>query len=110
MDAQQTENIVEVQNVSMRFNLSREKVDNLKEYVVKMLKRQLLFDEFYALRNVSFTVKRGEPFAIIGENGCGKSTLLKVISGIFYPDERVGHGAAGASRRSLSWAQASIWT
>ncbi|WP_066460094.1 acyltransferase family protein [Anaerotruncus rubiinfantis] len=85
MDAQQTENIVEVQNVSMRFNLSREKVDNLKEYVVKMLKRQLLFDEFYALRNVSFTVKRGEPFAIIGENGCGKSTLLKVISGIFYP-------------------------
>ena len=79
------ENIVEVKNVSMRFNLSKEKVDNLKEYVVKFFKRQLLFDEFYALRNVSFTVKRGEPFAIVGENGCGKSTLLKVISGIFYP-------------------------
>ncbi len=81
----ENENIVEVRNVSMRFNLSKEKVDNLKEYVVKALKRQLMFDEFYALQNVSFTVKRGEPFAIVGENGCGKSTLLKVISGIFYP-------------------------
>ncbi len=87
MDEQQEDYIVEVKDVSMRFNLSKEKVDNLKEYVVKFLKRQLLFDEFYALRNVSFSVKRGEPFAIIGENGCGKSTLLKVISGIFYPTQ-----------------------
>lgn len=87
MSEQQNDAIVEIRNVSMRFNLSKEKVDNLKEYVVKFIKHQLLFDEFYALRNVSFSVKRGEPFAIIGENGCGKSTLLKVISGIFYPTE-----------------------
>ena len=91
MSEQQDDNIVEVRNVSMRFNLSKEKVDNLKEYVVKFLKHQLLFDEFYALRNVSFSVKRGEPFAIVGENGCGKSTLLKVISGIFYPTEGSVH-------------------
>lgn len=91
MSEQQEDHIVEVRNVSMRFNLSKEKVDNLKEYVVKFLKHQLLFDEFYALRNVSFSVKRGEPFAIIGENGCGKSTLLKVISGIFYPTEGSVH-------------------
>lgn len=87
MNEQQEDYIVEVKDVSMRFNLSKEKVDNLKEYVVKFLKRQLLFDEFYALRKVSFSVRRGEPFAIIGENGCGKSTLLKVISGIFYPTQ-----------------------
>lgn len=87
MCEQQNDAIVEISNVSMRFNLSKEKVDNLKEYVVKFIKHQLLFDEFYALRNVSFSVKRGEPFAIIGENGCGKSTLLKVISGIFFPTE-----------------------
>lgn len=84
-DPENSDVVVEVKNVSMRFNLSKEKVDNLKEYVVKALKHQLLFDEFYALRNVSFSVRRGEPFAIIGENGCGKSTILKVISGIFYP-------------------------
>lgn len=79
----------------MRFNLSKEKVDNLKEYTVKLLKHELLFDEFYALQGVSFAVKRGEPFAIIGENGCGKSTVLKVISGIFRPT--VGSVSVGGS-------------
>ena len=74
-----------VKDVSMRFNLSRERVDNAKEYFVKKLKKQLSFDEFYALRNVSFSVEKGDAFAIIGENGCGKSTLLKAISGIYYP-------------------------
>lgn len=74
-----------VKDVSMRFNLSRERVDNAKEYFVKKIKKQLAFDEFYALRNVSFSIEKGDSFAIIGENGCGKSTLLKVISGIYYP-------------------------
>ena len=74
-----------VNDVSMRFNLSRERIDNAKEYAIKKLKKQIHFDEFYALRNVSFSIEKGDSFAIIGENGCGKSTLLKTISGIYYP-------------------------
>lgn len=76
---------IEIDNVSMRFNLAREKVDSLKEYFIRMCKGNLQFDEFYALRYVSFSVKKGEAFAIVGENGCGKSTLLKIIAGVFYP-------------------------
>ena len=76
---------IKVENVSMMFNLSREKVDSLKEYVVKALKRQLYYDEFWALSDVSFEVKKGEVFAVMGFNGAGKSTLLKVIAGVFKP-------------------------
>ena len=85
MDTLENDYIIQVQDVSMRFNLAKQKVDNLKEYFVKFLKRELMFDEFYALQKVSFNVKKGESLAIIGENGCGKSTLLKAISGIFSP-------------------------
>lgn len=76
---------VKVENVSMMFNLSREKVDNLKEYIVRLLKKQLHFDEFWALSDVSFEVRKGEIFAVMGLNGAGKSTLLKTIAGVFKP-------------------------
>lgn len=77
--------MIDVDHVTIRFNLSNQKVDNLKEYVVKLLKRELLFQEFLAVKDVSFQVKAGEAWGLIGTNGSGKSTMLKAISGILKP-------------------------
>ncbi|MBQ2964077.1 MAG: ABC transporter ATP-binding protein [Clostridia bacterium] len=67
------------------FNLNKEKIDNIKEYVIKFLKRKIRFTEFWALTDVSFEVKEGERIGILGFNGAGKSTLLKVIAGVLKP-------------------------
>lgn len=77
--------VIDVNNVSMMFNKSSETVDNIKEYFVKIVKRELLFQEFWALKNVSFSIKAGESVGIVGLNGSGKSTLLKIISGVMKP-------------------------
>lgn len=76
---------IEVDNLTIRFNLASEKVDNLKEYFIKLVKKELIFQEFLALQDVSLKVKKGEAWALIGVNGSGKSTLLKAISGILKP-------------------------
>ena len=77
--------MIEVRDVTMRFNLAKEKTDTIKEYFLKLIQGRLHFDEFFALKNVSFTVSKGESVAPIGRNGCGKSTLLKLIAGVYYP-------------------------
>ena len=79
--------VLRVEHVGMRFNLSKEKVDSLKDYVLKSITRQMKFDEFWALKDINFTLKKGDRIGILGTNGAGKSTLLKVIAGVFKPTE-----------------------
>lgn len=71
----------------MNFSMPKEKVDNVKEYIIRKLKRRLSYDKFTALDNVSIDIEKGEVVGIIGLNGSGKSTLLKIISGILTPSE-----------------------
>lgn len=84
---EETENIIEVQDVTMRFNLSEERTDTLKEYFIKLVSGRLHYTPFFALDRVSFRVKRGEALALIGKNGSGKSTMLKILAGVLYPTE-----------------------
>ena len=77
--------VIDVDHVTIRFNQASEKIDNLKEYFVKLVKKELMFKEFLAVQDVGFQVRKGEAWALVGTNGSGKSTLLKAISGILKP-------------------------
>lgn len=74
-----------VNDVSMMFNLSRNREERLKEYILNLVRGQLFFEEFWALRDISFQLYKGESLGLMGLNGAGKSTLLKVIAGIIRP-------------------------
>ena len=90
-NAQQTttvadgETIIELNDVTIRFNKNNLKVDNLKEYFIRLVTKQLMFQEFIALRNINLQIKKGEAWGFVGTNGAGKSTLLKVVSRILKP-------------------------
>ena len=77
--------IIKVSNATVRFNKATESYNGLKEYVIRMLKGELMFQEFLALKDINFEIKRGESWGLIGSNGSGKSTLLKLICGILKP-------------------------
>lgn len=76
---------IEVNNVSLEFCLYSENVSSLKEYAIKKLRREISKDNFWALKDISFNVKKGEAVGLVGKNGCGKSTMLKVIAGVLTP-------------------------
>jgi len=77
--------VIEIKNVSMLFRLNNEKVDSVKEFFIRLVKRKLTYRTFFALEDIDLDIPKGEIFGIIGLNGSGKSTLLKIISGIYKP-------------------------
>ncbi len=79
------ENIIELHDIVMKFHMANQKIDSLKEYVVKWLKREIDYADFTALDHINIEIKRGEVVGLIGLNGSGKSTTLKIISGILKP-------------------------
>lgn len=81
--------VVHASDVSVVFNIANEKIQNLKEYFIKLAKRELMFKEFVAVDDVSFEVRRGDVFGLVGTNGSGKSTMLKVVAGVLMPSEGI---------------------
>ena len=100
--------VIEVSDVTMRFRMANDRINSFKEFIVKSLRRQITYRDFYALKHVSFDVRRGEVVGLIGRNGAGKSTLLKVISGILKPTG--GRAAVYGNVARWNWAAASTWT
>lgn len=88
-DTQASAPIIDMQQISMRFNLPKEKVDSLKEWFIRKLKGAMSIEEFYALRDVNLKVEKGDVYGIVGLNGSGKSTLLKIVAGVMKPTRGV---------------------
>ena len=79
--------VLRVENIGIQFRLASERVDSLKDYAIKLVKRELRYQEFWALKDITFQVNKGERLGILGLNGAGKSTLLKIIAGVLKPTE-----------------------
>lgn len=77
--------MVRIENVGMDFNIANEKLQSLKEYFIKLARRELMFKAFTALDGIDLEIRKGDRFGIVGTNGSGKSTLLKIIAGVLEP-------------------------
>ena len=79
--------VIKAENLGIKYNLSEQKVDDFKDYIIKVVKGELNYNEFWALKNVSFSIESGDHVGVLGLNGAGKSTLLKAIAGVLKPTE-----------------------
>lgn len=79
--------VIRTENLGIKYNLSEQKIDDIKDYIIKAIKGELNYNEFWALKNVNFTVEAGDHVGILGLNGAGKSTLLKALAGVIKPSE-----------------------
>lgn len=79
--------MIRAKNISMRYSMTYDRIQSIKEYLVQLVRGKIKYEEFWALKNISFEIEKGEVVGIIGHNGAGKSTLLKVISGILKPTD-----------------------
>ena len=93
-----------VDNVSMKFNLSKEKVDSLKDYIIKSIKKEIKYNEFWALQNVSFTVEKGDRVGILGLNGAERVRFLR-LSQAFSNQQKVQLQNMGRWFRFWNWVQ-----
>ena len=79
------ETIIELKDVTIRFNKNNLKVDNLKEYFIRLVTKQLMFQEFIALKDINLDIKKGEAWGFLGTNGAGKSTLIRMVNALERP-------------------------
>lgn len=84
-DSSADDGVVHLEDVSVRYRVPHERVATLKEHAIRLLQRRVQYDDFWALREITLTIRRGDAVGIIGRNGSGKSTLLKVIGRVLLP-------------------------
>ena len=82
-----TENAIDVSNVTKRFRIYHEKRNSVYEAIIGRFSDSKSYEDLVVLKNLSFSINKGEMFGIVGKNGTGKTTLLRIISGIYKPDE-----------------------
>ena len=76
---------IQSDHLSVRYNLSANRADSLKEYLIRLVRGKLFYEEFWALKDISFSLEKGRVLGVIGHNGAGKSTLLKTLAGVLFP-------------------------